>query len=135
MKTRTIIMTAMLFLGLSYTVNAKDLKGDKKSEVTFLVSMTCENCQKRIENKMSFEKGVTNLDVNLPQKTVTIKYRKDKTSPDKLKDAIRQLGYTVTPLDKTKTEKKDPSPKKDKEKSCPENTAYTGTYNKGNRKT
>ena len=38
MKTRTIIMTAMLFLGLSYTVNAKDLKGDKKSEVTFLVS-------------------------------------------------------------------------------------------------
>ena len=73
MKTRTIIMTAMLFLGLSYTVNAKDLKGDKKSEVTFLVSMTCENCQKRIENKMSFEKGVTDLDVNLPQKTVTIK--------------------------------------------------------------
>lgn len=108
-------MTAMLFLGLSYTVNAKDLKGDKKSEVTFLVSMTCENCQKRIENKMSFEKGVTNLDVNLPQKTVTIKYRKDKTSADKLKDAIRQLGYTVTPLDKTKTGKKDPSQKKDKE--------------------
>ena len=103
MKTRTIIMTAMLFLGLSYTVNAKDLKGDKKSEVTFLVSMTCENCQKRIENKMSFEKGVTDLDVNLPQKTVTIK------------DAIRQLGYTVTPLDKTKTGKKDPSQKKDKE--------------------
>lgn len=115
MKTRTIIMTAMLFLGLSYTVNAKDLKGDKKSEVTFLVSMTCENCQKRIENKMSFEKGVTDLDVNLPQKTVTIKYRKDKTSPDKLKNAIRQLGYTVTPLDKTKTGKKDPSQKKDKE--------------------
>lgn len=115
MKTRTIIMTAMLFFGLSYTVNAKDLKGDKKSEVTFLVSMTCENCQKRIENKMSFEKGVTALDVNLPQKTVTIKYRKDKTSPDKLKDAIRQLGYTVTPLDKSKTGKKDPSQKKDKE--------------------
>lgn len=115
MKTRTIIMTAMLFLGLSSALNAKDLKGDKKSEVTFLVSMTCENCQKRIEDKMSFEKGVTDLDVNLPQKTVTIKYRKDKTSPDKLKDAIRQLGYTVTPLDKAKDSKKEPSRKKDKE--------------------
>ena len=109
MKTRTIIMTAMLFLGLSSTVNAKDLKGDKKSEVTFLVSMTCENCQKRIEDNISFEKGVTGLDVNLPQKTVTIKYRKDKTTPDKLKVAIRKLGYTVTPFHNTKDNKKEPS--------------------------
>ena len=67
--------------------------------------MTCENCQKRIEDNISFEKGVTALDVNLPQKTVTIEYRKDKTSPDKLKAAIRELGYTVTPLRLSKPEK------------------------------
>lgn len=66
--------------------------------MTFLVSMKCEKCQKRIENTLSFEKGVTGLDVNLPKKTVTIEYRDGKTSPEKLKEAIQKLGYTVAPL-------------------------------------
>ena len=109
MKTKTILLTALLLLGLSSGVSAKDVKENKKAEVTFLVSMTCENCQKRIEDNISFEKGVTGLDVNLPQKTVTIKYRKDKTTPDKLKVAIRKLGYTETPFHNTKDNKKEPS--------------------------
>ncbi len=109
MKIRTILQTALLLLGLSSGVSAKDMKENKKAEVTFLVSMTCENCQKRIKDNISFEKGVTALDVNLPQKTVTIEYRKDKTTPDKLKAAIRRLGYTVTPFHKTKDNPKESS--------------------------
>ena len=96
---------------MSFITLAKDVKEDKreKAKVTFLVSMTCENCQKRIEDNISFEKGVTKLDVNLPQKTVTIEYRKDKTTPDKLKSAIRKLGYTVAPFRESKKDKEEPS--------------------------
>lgn len=98
MKTKALVMTALLALGMSMPASAKDVKDGKKDKVRFLVSMTCDKCRKRIEDNISFEKGVTGLDVDLPQKTVTIEYRKDKTSPDKLKGAIKNLGYTVTPL-------------------------------------
>lgn len=104
MKTKIFALVTLFLLSLSSSISAKNDKNREKAEVTFLVSMTCENCQKRIEDTISFEKGVTDLHVDLSQKTVTIEYRKDKTSPDKLKAAIRKLGYTVTPLAPAKTE-------------------------------
>lgn len=86
-----------LFLALlSYTAMAATPdNNDHKAEVTFLVSMTCQSCQQRIEEKIAFEKGVKKLTVNLEQKTVIIVYDTRKTSPDTLKAAIRKLGYTV----------------------------------------
>lgn len=81
MKTKTILLTALLLLGLSSGVSAKDVKENKKAEVTFLVSMTCENCQKRIEDNISFEKGVTGLDVNLPQKPLPLNTARTRLRP------------------------------------------------------
>ena len=101
MKIKILTLTTVFFLCFSFFISAKD-KSKEKEEITFLVSMTCEKCQQRIEDNISFEKGVTDLIVNLPQKTVTIEYRKDKTSPEKLKAAICKLGYTATPLKSTK---------------------------------
>ena len=100
MKTKLMTFLMLMMWAFSFSASAKSVTEHKKekSEVTFLVSMKCEKCQKRIENTLSFEKGVTGLDVNLPKKTVTIEYRDGKTSPEKLKEAIQKLGYTVAPL-------------------------------------
>lgn len=100
MKTKLMTFLMLMMWIFSFSASAENVAAHKKekSEVAFLVSMKCEKCQKRIENTLSFEKGVTGLDVNLPQKTVTIKYRDGKTSPEKLKEAIQRLGYTVAPL-------------------------------------
>lgn len=113
MTTKTLIISALIMLGTSFGASAKEPNGGQKdkAKVTFLVSMTCESCQKRIEDNVSFEKGVTGLDVDLPKKTVTIEYRKDKTSPEQLKSAIQKMGYTVTPL---KAGKKDKAVDKEK---------------------
>ena len=103
MRTKTTAIAALLMLGMplhSFADNGDSIKM-RKATVAFLVSMTCENCQKRIEENISFEKGVTDLEVNLPQKTVCIEYKTDKTSPEKLKEAISKLGYTVAQLPKT----------------------------------
>ena len=71
MKTKILTLMTACMLGLSFSSSAAIMKDSKKekAEVTFLVSMTCEKCQKRIENNLSFEKGVTGLDVDLPKKT------------------------------------------------------------------
>ena len=106
MKTRIFTLIAILAMTV-FSANAEILdKKDKKAEVTFLVSMTCENCQKRIESNIPYEKGVTDLEVDLPNKLVTIKYRKDKTTADKLKAAIKEMGFTAVPFHKAKEEEK-----------------------------
>ncbi len=92
-KIFTII--AILLIGggsILYAQNKKEKKNEKET-VVLDVSMTCENCKKRIEKNIAYEKGVTDMKVDLPTKTVTVEYRKDKTSIEKLIAAFEKLGY------------------------------------------
>lgn len=70
-------------------------KGEVK-EVTFLVHLHCENCVKKVQENIAFEKGVKDLHVCLDDQTVSIKYDAAKTTEDKLKAAIEKLGYPVS---------------------------------------
>ncbi|MDR1883380.1 MAG: cation transporter [Prevotella sp.] len=97
MKLRFFLMTVILMTGMGATVNAqnkKTLKSDRET-VVFDVSMTCENCRKRIEKNIAFEKGVTDMKVDLDNKTVQIEFRKTRTTVENLKAAIEKLGYEV----------------------------------------
>ena len=69
-------------------------KGEVK-EVTFLVHLHCENCVKKVQENIAFEKGVKDLKVSLDDQTVALKYDSAKTSAEKLKAAIEKLGYEV----------------------------------------
>ena len=106
MKTKILFLLTALLLSFGTNVSAQKKKDNKKESVEFDVSMTCENCKKRIERTVSFEKGVTDMKVNLPEKTVFIEFRADKTSSDTLQKAIEELGYTVV-LHQDKKEEKE----------------------------
>jgi len=64
-------------------------------EVTFRVHLHCENCVKKVQENIAFEKGVKDLKVSLDDQTVYVKYDAAKTSEEKLKAAIEKLGYPV----------------------------------------
>ena len=96
MKTKVFALVTMLLITLSSTAFSQDKKKNDKQQVTFDVSMTCENCKKKIEKNIAFEKGVTDMKVDLPSKTVTIEYKENKTDSVKLKKAIEKLGYEVS---------------------------------------
>lgn len=98
MKTKLTLLFIVIFttLGLSAQKADSQNKKNKKEEVLFDVSMTCESCKKRIEKNVSFEKGVSDLVVNLPAKTVLVQYNPQKTDKEKIQKAIEKLGYTVT---------------------------------------
>ena len=72
---------------------AKKVKEVK--EVVFNVHLHCMNCVKKVQENISFEKGVKGLDVCLDHQTVTVKYDPAKTSEETLKAAIEKLGYKV----------------------------------------
>jgi len=72
----------------------KEEKKKKTEEVIFIVNMFCENCKTKIERHLAWEKGVTDLKIDLDKKSVLIKYDPQKTDEEKLKKVIIDLEYT-----------------------------------------
>ena len=96
MKKVGLILLGM-FLCLS---NALDLQAQNTNQrmttevVVFLTSIHCDNCKKKIEKNISWEKGVKDLRVDLEKKQVIILYDTANTNNEKLQAAIVKLGYT-----------------------------------------
>lgn len=67
----------------------------KSQTVKIKTSAICEMCKERIEKKLAFTKGVTdvNLDVESKDKVVTVMFNPKKTSLEKIKKAISEIGY------------------------------------------
>lgn len=63
--------------------------------VTFKTSIHCQNCVKKLNDNVAFEKGVKDLKVSLDEKLVTITYNPSKTDEARLAKAIEKLGYTA----------------------------------------
>ena len=92
-KSLIIIMTALMAFAVSSFAGPKN-KGELK-EVTFSVHLHCANCVKKVQVNIAFEKGVKDLHVCLEDQIVYIKYDSAKTSEEKLKAAVEELGYKV----------------------------------------
>lgn len=83
---KTIFITAItgMFIG---TASAQD------TTISIKTSAQCGSCKKRLENGMSFEKGVSKVVLDLETKELKLTYNKKKTSPQSLKKAISDIGY------------------------------------------
>ena len=95
---RIILMAVAALMTLSAAAGSpeKVKKTKEFKEVTFSVHLHCENCVKKVQENISFEKGVKALDVCQGHQTVTVKYDPAKTSEETLKAAIEKLGYEVS---------------------------------------
>lgn len=92
MKRIITIIVALMTISL-LAANAQTKKQATTAEVTFVTSIECKNCVKKVEANLPFEEGVKDMRIDLPAKTVWIKYDKRKTDEGKLAAAIRKLGY------------------------------------------
>jgi copper chaperone CopZ len=85
----------MIFIELltmiSYHSYSQNEEKTKKLEVK--TSLQCEMCKERIINNLSFEKGIKDIEVNIEEKTVTVTYNTDRTTPEKIRTAISKIGY------------------------------------------
>lgn len=86
-------MTALMAFAVSSFAGPRK-KGELK-EVTFSVHLHCENCVKKVQENIAFEKGVKDLHVCLEDQIIYIKYDSAKTSVEKLKAAVEELGYKI----------------------------------------
>ena len=92
------ILFIMLCAAFAFTTAfAQDSQRNTRKTVTFVVSMECENCVKKIEKNIAFERGVTDLKCELPSKTVDVTYRTDRTTEEKLVAAFKKIGFEAEP--------------------------------------
>lgn len=97
MKRIILLAVAALMTLSGVAASPEKVKKVKEvKEVTFSVHLHCENCVKKVQENISFEKGVKGLDVCQGHQTVTVKYDPAKTSEETLKAAIEKLGYEVS---------------------------------------
>jgi copper chaperone CopZ len=58
--------------------------------------MTCGNCARSVERKLSSTPGVTKATVNLQDANAAVEFDADRVAPDALLNAVRQLGYEAS---------------------------------------
>lgn len=89
----TIALTLLISAAFAADSNADNKKNSNIKEVTFVTTIDCKNCVKKVEANLPYEKGIKDMKVTLDDKTVWIKYDADKTDKKKLAEAIEKLGY------------------------------------------
>ena len=65
----------------------------KETVILRIKGMSCVSCAKRIEKTLQREEGVFKAAVNFATGKAFIEYDSEKTSPSKLADIVRELGY------------------------------------------
>ena len=66
-----------------------------KTEIFFVVGMSCAGCASNVEQALSAHKGVKAAKVNFAASTVMVEYDADRVSPADLQQAVQQAGYDL----------------------------------------
>jgi len=100
MKTiqRFLIMTVFFAVPLFSTAQEAD---KNQVIVKFATSIDCDDCVNTIMGSLPKEKGVKDVKCDLKTKEVTVKYQKEKTSPEQLQRSLEKLGYTAKEVKET----------------------------------
>ncbi len=93
---RFLLVALVVMLGAALTCYAGGKK--EKTTVVFQTDMHCHKCAEKVNENISFEKGVLDIRIDEKTKQVTITYDAKKTSVEKLQKSIQKLGYTATPI-------------------------------------
>ena len=87
----------ILFVTVSLMFGAVGLYAQTDT-VRIKTSAVCDQCKDRIENDLSFEKGVKKVNLDLDTKEVMVVYNTQKTTPAKIAEAITKIGYDADSL-------------------------------------
>lgn len=94
---KLIVLIAIVALSTSAVLAQKQKKASNRETVEFFVTSEkmCSNCVRKVKDNIPFERGVTGLEVNEDENTIVITFRKDRTSVEKLAEAINKLKLEV----------------------------------------
>lgn len=104
---KRLLMALICIMCACSVAFAQDQPKKKKETVTFYVEeMECQNCVKKVEKNIAFEKGVSDLRCNLSNRTAKVTYNTSKTSTENLIAAFKKIGMEAVVTDEDSKAKK-----------------------------
>ncbi len=96
-KTISIIALVLALLALVVgSAVAAPKKAEKKiATVVFTTDLDCHHCAQKVLNTIPYEKGIKDVQVDVPTKTVTVKYDEAKNSVESLTKAFESIKVKV----------------------------------------
>lgn len=91
MKIKIVLIIASICFAVAQ-LNGQETE-KKIDTVNIQTSAKCNMCKERLEHDISFEKGVTFVELDNETKELTIVYKTNKNNVEKLKTAITKVGY------------------------------------------
>lgn len=92
-------LVALFSVGIANAQTPK--KGEKKTvTVEFVTDIDCAGCAKKVTNTIPYEKGVKDVQVDVPTKTVTVTFDPAKTNEQALTKAFEKIKIKVTKTNK-----------------------------------
>lgn len=90
---KNILITTTIALMTIFSINANAQKTNNIEEVKIKTSAQCSMCKQRIEKAMAYEKGIKSSTLDVKTATLSVVYKSNKTTPDKIRSAISKTGY------------------------------------------
>ena len=86
----------MLAVVAGVATAAPKQKAEKKiATVVFTTDLDCHHCAQKVLNTIPYEKGIKDVQVDVPTKTVTIKFDAAKNSVESLTKAFESIKVKV----------------------------------------
>ena len=101
MKTsKSFFFLSMQFLILFFIIsNASAQKKTEYKIVKLETSAHTEMCKAKIEKTLAYEKGIVESDLNRNTHILTVKYKPNKTTVDRIIKIITDLGHDAKEID------------------------------------
>jgi len=100
-KKALLIISSALLLGLligAFVLPNHAKAAEATKELKIKTSAQCEMCQDRIQTKMSKVTGVNKAVLDLNDKVLTVNYDPGKITPDEVRKAVTNIGYSADNL-------------------------------------
>ena len=95
-KTISIIALVLALLALVVGRAVAAPKAEKKiATVVFTTDLDCHHCAQKVLNTIPYEKGIKDVQVDVPTKTVTVKFDEAKNSVESLTKAFESIKVKV----------------------------------------
>lgn len=90
---KKILLVCLVALFSVAVADAQQPQKGKKQTVTttFVTDIDCEGCAKKVTNTIPYEKGVKDVQVDVPSKSVTVTYDPAKTNEEALVKAFAKI--------------------------------------------
>jgi copper chaperone len=70
-----------------------------RKELLNVTGMTCGGCAGKVMRALQAVNGVKEVEVSLREGKAAVQFEENLTSPEQLKGAVRQAGYSVEPAE------------------------------------